>query len=180
LPSADKLLGDVIAELDRLGLAENTIVVVWGDHGWPLGEHDFWGKHNTMHLATRVPLIVKVPGKKSGTTSSLVETSDIFPALCKLAGIGTPETVQGRSFSELLDQPDRAFREVAYSRFLAGDAVITENFTYTSYSNGKSEMLYHIKKNPQENNNVADKPDYAGTVTKMKKLLAERIAGAAK
>jgi len=69
---ADKLLGDVLAELDRLALAGNTIIVLWGDHGWNLGEHNFWGKHNTMHLATRVPLIVKAPGKKAGSTSSLV------------------------------------------------------------------------------------------------------------
>ncbi|MCH7227111.1 sulfatase [Haloferula sp. A504] len=59
----DKLTGDVLAELDQLGLAEETVVVIWGDHGWHLGEHDFWGKHNTMHLATRVPLIIRVPGK---------------------------------------------------------------------------------------------------------------------
>ncbi|MEX1115052.1 MAG: sulfatase [Akkermansiaceae bacterium] len=175
----DKLLGDVMAELDRLGLAENTIVVVWGDHGWHLGEHNFWGKHNTMHLSTRVPLIVKVPRKKSGTTTSLVETSDLFPTLCTLAGIGIPETVQGRSFSELLDHPDRPFREVAYSRFMAGDAVITENFNYTSYKNGKSEMLYDLKKDPQENNNVAGLPEYAETVTNMKKLLLDRKAEAA-
>jgi arylsulfatase A-like enzyme len=176
----DKLLGDVMAELDRLGLAENTIVVVWGDHGWHLGEHNFWGKHNTMHLATRVPLIVKVPGKKAGATASLVETSDIFPTLCTLAGIDIPGTVQGRGFNELLDQPDRPFREVAYSRFMAGDAVITENFTYTSYHNGKSEMLYDIKTDPQENTNLAGLPEHAETITKMKKMLVERQAEAAK
>ena len=63
----DKLTGDILAELERLGLADNTIVVIWGDHGWHLGEHNFWGKHNTMHLSTRVPLIVKVPGKEGGS-----------------------------------------------------------------------------------------------------------------
>jgi len=176
---ADQLLGDVLAGLDRLGLAENTIVVLWGDHGWQLGEHNFWGKHNTLHLATRVPLIVRVPGKKTGASASLVESSDIFPTLCTLAGIEIPRTVQGRSFDGLFDQPDHPFREAAYSRFVEADAVITENFTYTSYSNGKSEMLYDIKKDPQENSNVAGKPEYAGTVTKMKELLAGRKAEAA-
>jgi len=63
---ADKLTGDVLNELERLGLAENTIVVIWGDHGWHLGEHDFWGKHNTLNNAVRVPLIIKVPGKAAG------------------------------------------------------------------------------------------------------------------
>jgi iduronate 2-sulfatase len=177
---ADKLTGDVLAELDRLGLAENTIVVIWGDHGWHLGEHNFWGKHNTMHLATRVPLIVRVPGKKSGVSSSLVETTDIFPSLCALAGIAAPATVQGRDFTPLLDNPKQAFHEAAYSRFLSADAVITNQFSYTSYENGKSEMLYDLSKDPQENRNVADDPKYAKTIATMKKLLKKRQAEAAK
>jgi iduronate 2-sulfatase len=174
----DKLVGDVLAELDRLGLAENTIVVLWGDHGWHLGEHNFWGKHNTMHLSTRVPLIVKVPGKTAGTTTSIVETSDIFPTLCALAGIGVPEAVQGRAFTKLLDDPKAPFREAAYSRFVSAEAVITERFSYTSYDNGKSEMLYDLEKDPDENANIANKPEYAEAVAKMKRLLNERMTEA--
>jgi len=174
----DKLTGDVLAELDRLGLAENTIVVLWGDHGFHLGEHNFWGKHNTMHLATRVPLIVKVPGKRAGTTTSIVETSDIFPTLCALAGLAKPGTVQGRDFTPLLDHPGKPFREAAYSRYMNGEAVITSRFSYTSYNGGKSEMLYDLEKDPDENVNIANKPEYAGTVAKMKKLLNERMTEA--
>ena len=177
---SDKLTGDVLAELERLGLADNTIVVLWGDHGWHLGEHDFWGKHNTMHLATRVPLIVKVPGKKPGATSSLVETADIFPSLCALAGIGVPATVQGRDFTTLLDDPRKPFHKAAYSRFLSADAVITDRFSYTSYEGGKSEMLYDLEKDPHENRNVAGDPKHAETVAMMKKLLKERQAEAVK
>ena len=173
---SDKLTGDVLAELERLGLAENTIVVIWGDHGWHLGEHNFWGKHNTMHLATRVPLIVKAPGMKPGNTTSLVETSDIFPTLCKLAGIEVPKTVQGRAFIDLLEKPDEPFHEAAYSRFTSADAVITNGFSYTSYSGGKSEMLYDLKKDPQENTNVAGNPEYAEALAKMKTLLKQRIS----
>ena len=170
----DKLVGDVIAELERLGLAENTIIVIWGDHGWHLGEHSFWGKHNTMHLATRVPLIVKVPGKKAGSSASLVETSDLYPTLCSLAGIAVPETVQGRTFAALLDTPEQPFREAAYSRFMAGDAVFTADFSYTSYNNGKAKMLYDLKKDPDENMNVASKPEYRETAKKMAALLKQR------
>ncbi len=175
---ADKLTGDVLAELQRLGLADNTIVVLWGDHGWHLGEHNFWGKHNTMHLATRVPLIVRVPGKKPGVSRSLVETSDIFPSLCALAGIAPPPTVQGRNFSALLDDPDKPFHEAAYSRFLNADAVITDRFSYTRYAGGKSEMLYDLSKDPQENHNVAGDPKYVGAIATMKKLLKKRQAEA--
>ncbi len=172
---SDKLVGDVLFELDRLGLAENTIVVLWGDHGWHLGEHNFWGKHNTMHLATRVPLLIKVPGKKPGITASIVETSDIYPTLCKLAGIQVPTSVQGRAFTGLFDAPQSPFREAAYSRFISADAVITKDYNYTSYNNGKSEMLYDLKKDPQENQNVASKSEYSEIVTKMKTLLKQRI-----
>ncbi len=170
----DKLTGDVLAELDRLGLAENTIVILWGDHGFHLGEHNFWGKHNTMHLATRVPLIVKVPGKNAGTTTSIVETSDLFPTLCALVGIATPDTVQGRDFSRLLDDPGKPFREAAYSRFMNGDAIITPRFNYTSYNGGKAAMLYDLEKDPGENINVASHPEYRETVRTMTDLLKQR------
>jgi iduronate 2-sulfatase len=169
----DKLTGDVIAELERLGLAENTIVVIWGDHGFHLGEHGFWGKHNTMHLATRVPLIVAVPGMKAGSSASLVESSDIFPTLCSLAGIAVPDTVQGRSFAALLDEPDQPFREGAYSRFMAADAVITERFSYTSYHGGKSGMLYDLEKDPDENINVAGNEEYRDDVRALEALLRQ-------
>jgi len=175
----DKLVGDVLAELERLDLAGNTIVVVWGDHGWHLGEHDFWGKHNTMHLSTRVPLIVKVPGKKGGASSALVETSDLFPTLCELAGIPIPDTVQGKSFVKLLDDPEEPFRDVVYSRFGPGDAVVTERFNYTSYNGGKADMLYDLEKDPKENVNIAGNPEYSKTVAKMKALLNTRLAEAA-
>lgn len=176
----DKLTGDILAELEKLGLAENTIVVLWGDHGWHLGEHNFWGKHNTMHLATRVPLIVRVPGKKTGTTSSIVETSDIFPTLCNLAGLVTPETVQGRNFSALLDDPKKPFREVAYSRYINGDAVITPRYNFTSYNGGKTRMLYDLEKDPHENVNVANHPDYSETLKTMSALLKQRQDEAAR
>ncbi len=175
----DKLTGDVLAELERLGLADNTLVVLWGDHGFHLGEHNFWGKHNTLHLSTRVPLIVRAPGKPAGVSRALVETSDIFPTLCALAGIAVPATVQGRSFVELLEQPERPFREAAYSRFGPGDAVITDRFTYTSYGGGRSEMLYDLELDPDENVNVAGKPEHAETLKEVRLLLRQRMDEAA-
>lgn len=175
----DKLIGDVLAEVERLELADDTIVVVWGDHGWHLGEHEFWGKHNTTHLATRVPLMIRIPGKKTGVSSALVETSDLFPTLCSVAGLPVPDTVQGQSFAALFNDPTQAFREVAYCRFGSGDAVITDGFTYTRYLHGKGEMLYDLEKDPDENQNVVNNPDYAETVKKMKAHLNEREAEAA-
>lgn len=170
----DKLIGDVLAELERLDLAKNTIVVLWGDHGWHLGEHNFWGKHNTMHLSLRVPLIIKVPDRKPASTRALVESSDIFPTLCALAGIKVPETVQGRSFTRIFDQPEIVFRESAYSRFDLSDAVVTENFSYTRYTDGGAEMLYDLRSDPQENSNVSGHSSYSETIEQMRTLLKQR------
>lgn len=174
----DKLIGDVLYELERLGLEENTIVVLWGDHGWHLGEHNFWGKHNTMHLSLRVPLIIKVPGKKPAHTKALVETSDIFPTLCKLAATKVPETVQGREFTKLLDQPQTPFRESVHSRFGNGDAIVTEQFNYTRY--GKTDMLYDLQNDPQENTNIAGNSEFKETLEKMAALLRQRQQEAAR
>ncbi len=177
---ADKLVGDILNELERLGLAENTIVILWGDHGWNLGEHDFWGKHNTLHTALRVPLIIKVPGKPAGRKSdALVGTYDIFPTLCALAGLAMPESAQGRSFTSLLDDPSLSFRDVVYSRFQKGDAVVTSRFIYTSYG-PDGEMLYDLIRDPRESYNIAGNPEYATDLVRVKLLLAENEATAAR
>lgn len=176
---ADKLTGDVLEELEKLGLAENTIVVIWGDHGWHLGEHDFWGKHNTMHLATRVPLIIRVPGRQAAVSESLVELIDLFPTLCELAAIKIPETVHGRSFKELFEKPAQAFREAAYCRFNTADTVITERYSYTRYGDKGGEMLYDLTEDPEENVNIAGEPAQAETVGKLRGLLKQRQSEAA-
>ncbi len=177
----DQMVGDVIQELERLGLRENTIVILWGDHGFHLGEHDFWGKHNTMHLSTQVPLILSVPGSEQSQTSALVETSDLFPTLCELAGVTVPKTVQGQSFTPLLEKPDQNFREAAYSRFgidRPGLAVISERYNYTWYPKSGAEMLYDLEKDPDENRNVAGDKEYADALKHMRTLLVKRRAEA--
>jgi iduronate 2-sulfatase len=170
----DKLVGDVLAELDRLGLTDNTIVVLWGDHGWQLGEHEFWGKHNTMHLSLRVPLIIRAPGMKPGSTQSLVESSDIFPTLCALASVKHPSTVQGRSFLSLFEQHKEPFRDAVYSRYTSGDCIITDQFTYTIYSKNGPEMLYDLDADPHQNINIAGNTEAAETLKKMRLFLKQR------
>ncbi len=175
---ADKLAGDVLNELEKLGLADHTIVVIWGDHGWQLGEHTFWGKHNTTHNSMRIPLIVKVPGKAAGTkTEALTAAVDIFPTLCELAGLNIPDSVQGKSFAAVLNKPDTKINEVVYNRFKSADAVITDRFTYTLFENGE-EMLYDLKKDPQENRNIAGNPEYSKTLKTLRKQLKEQMTAA--
>jgi arylsulfatase A-like enzyme len=171
----DKLTGNVLNELDRLGLAENTIVVLWGDHGWHLGEHDFWGKHNTLHNALRVPLIIKGPGITTGkNTAALVESVDIFPTLCTLAGLPIPSSVQGRSFDPLLNHPDQKFRGFIYTRFKTADAVVTNQFVYTRYQNNE-QMLFDLQNDPLENLNVASDPGHTEIVIDMERMLRIRM-----
>ncbi len=175
----DSLTGGILAELDRLGLAENTIVVFWSDHGFHLGEHNFWGKHNTLRRALRVPLIIRAPGAKAGEAAGgVVELIDLFPTLCDLAGLPVPETVQGRSFAKLLQDPAADFRESAYARYGSGDAIMTGSYGYTRYADG-SEMLYDWGKDPGEDRNVAGDPAYRGELARLRTLLESRQAEAA-
>jgi iduronate 2-sulfatase len=115
----DAQIGRVIAELERLGLRENTIIMLWGDHGWHLGEHTLWGKATNFEVAARSPLIVSSPDMKSAGHSSdaLVELLDMYPSLCELAGLPVPEHLEGTSFVPLLDDPKRRWKSAAFSQF---------------------------------------------------------------
>lgn len=115
----DAQIGRVLAELDALGLRDNTIVVVWGDHGWHLGEYGLWGKATNYEAATRVPLIVSAPGMKAAGqgTKALVEFVDVYPTLCELAGLNLPKHLEGKSFAPLLTDPDQQWEAAAFSQF---------------------------------------------------------------
>lgn len=175
----DQMVGDVINELEELGLAENTIVVLWGDHGWHLGEHEFWGKHNTLHNALQVPLLVKVPGKAHGKQAqAIVESIDIYPTLCDLANLSVPEYIMGESFKSVIDDPTLNFRDAAYARFKAADAIVTKDFTYSLFEDGE-EMLYNRTLDPEENRNVVSDPSYEQVLEEMRVALQVNMKQAA-
>ncbi len=115
----DALIGKLLAKVDELGLRENTIVVVWGDHGWHLGEMGIWGKATNYEIATRVPLILSAPGMGAGgeSTEVLVELLDLYPTLCELAGLPQPAHLEGRSLAPLLDDPSAEGKGFALSQF---------------------------------------------------------------
>ena len=172
----DALVGKVITPLDSLGLGENTIIVLWGDYGWNLGEHNFWSKHNTMHHSINAPLIISVPGYKGNLKSTnLVEFIDIYPTLCELAGIVQPEHLEDTSLVPLLSDPGRKWKEAAFSRYKIGDAVISERYTYTRYkSESISEtMLYDLHSDPEENINLAGDKNYQEILKWMDEKLIE-------
>jgi len=115
----DTQIGKVLDELDRLGLRDRTVVILWGDHGWHLGDHGVWGKATNFEIATRVPLIIRAPGLKAQGQSSdgLVELVDMYPTLCELAGLPLPAHLQGCSFAPLLENPAQPWKKAAFSQF---------------------------------------------------------------
>ena len=173
----DAQVGRVLAELDRLGLRENTIVILWGDHGWKLGEHGAWCKHTNYELDARVPLIISVPGMKNagGSTSALVEFVDIYPSLCELAGVPLPKHLEGTSFKPVLENPKLAWKTSAWSQYprgsggkqLMGYAMKTDRYRYVRWVNRKDASdvvaieLYDHEKDPAESVNVANDAKYS-------------------
>jgi arylsulfatase A-like enzyme len=174
----DAQVGKVLAELDRLGLTESTIVVLWGDHGYHLGDHGLWNKHSNFEEAARAPLIVSMPGMKhpGGSSKSLVEFVDVYPTLCELAGISAPSDLEGQSFAPLLDDPTRPFKPAAFSQYprgknIMGRSMRTDRYRYTEWQDktGKATAreLYDHNTDPEENSNIAGRPENKDLVDKL-------------
>ena len=160
----DAQVGKVLDELKHLNLAENTIVVLLGDHGWHLGEHDFWGKHTLFNQATHAPFMVSYPGGAHGSSNSIVEFVDIYPSLCEACDISLPTHVQGRSFLPTLRNPKKRHRDYAFIQWGKGVNLVTPRYSYAQWYDGSQrvvgEMLFDHRRDPQENRNVAGEAKY--------------------
>jgi iduronate 2-sulfatase len=179
----DAQLGRVIAALDELGLAQNTIIVLWGDHGWHLGDHGQWCKHTNYEEATRIPLIVVAPGAAAGSrTASLVESVDIYPTLCELAGLSAPPAVEGKSFASLLRNPGAATKDAVFHVYPRGDrlgrAVRTTTHRLVEWKKPGEPAenavleLYDYEQDPTETKNVATAQP--AVVARLRALLASQ------
>jgi len=113
----DALVGKLLNTLDSLGLTKNTIIVLWGDHGWHLGDHNLWCKHSNFEQATHAPLIISAPGYASNKTKSYSEHVDIFPTLCDLAGVAIPTQLQGKSLQPIMKNPMASVKEYSISQY---------------------------------------------------------------
>lgn len=113
----DAQIGILLNTLDSLKILDNTIIVLWGDHGWHLGDHDLWNKHTDFENATRAPLIISAPAIKAGKTESLTEHVDIFPTLCELSGIAVPEGLDGNSLVPLMKNNHAEVKSFAVSQY---------------------------------------------------------------
>ncbi|MBN8420681.1 MAG: sulfatase [Verrucomicrobia bacterium] len=181
----DAQIGRVLDELDRLGLRENTIIVMLGDHGYHLGENGLFTKMTNFELGTHAPLIVSAPGQKPGQrTHALVEFVDIYPTLAELCGLKLPPHLEGTSFAPLLADPEQKGKAAAFSQYLRpgkekvmGRSIRTDRWRYTEWSNMKDEVigteLYDETTDPKENHNLAKDPAHSSTMVTMANQLHE-------
>ncbi len=192
----DAQVGRVLAELERLGLAERTIVVLWGDHGYHLGENSRWGKQTCYEMATRQPLIIAAPGKQGNgrRSTALVEAVDIYPTLCELAELPLPDGIEGASMAPLLDEPGQSWKAAAFSQFPSpvrssgpdvrpqaedkmGYALRTDRYRYVEWryvaQPGRiaARELYDHQTDPGENMNLADVPSQADLLSRLERQL---------
>ena len=180
----DTMVGRLLDELDRLKLRDKTVIIIWGDHGWKLGEHAGWCKHTNFELDTHVPMILSVPGAKTAgqRTRALVEYVDIYPTLCEACGLSVPGHLEGRSMIPLVENPARPWKKAAFSQYprgkVMGYTMRTERFRYTEWQDRKTKEaiareLYDHEKDPDENVNAVEEPQYAKDVERLAAMLKQ-------
>lgn len=180
----DAQVGLLLAALDRLGLTDNTIVVFTGDHGYFLGEHRLWEKGMLFEEVARVPLLVKVPGRTrpGSVCARLVEFVDLFPTLAELCAVKPPDNLEGSSFVPLLAEPERPWKQGAFTIVQHGDVlgrtVRSERYRYTEWGGPEVSELYDLAADPCSYTNLANQPDYARQVEEMQRLLQGGWKGA--
>jgi choline-sulfatase len=171
----DAQVGRVMGQLAASGQADNTVVVLWGDHGWHLREQGLWAKQTNFELGARAPLIVRAPGKKPGqSTDALVELVDLYPSLCELAGLPAPSHLEGTSFAPLLEEPKRKWKSAAFSQFqrpytnkplYMGISMRTERYRFIRWTGLEPPHKLHAMalfdhwNDPNETKNIAGQAD---------------------
>jgi len=183
----DAQIGRLLDELQRLGLRDNTAIVLWGDHGWNLGEHGWWSKNTNYEISTRTAMMASVPGlTRGGTTAALVELVDVYPTVCELAGLPLFDYLEGTSFVPLLSDPGRPWKRAAFSIWIGSRSMRTDRYRLTRYDEAVSEPtlwqfpskgvfeLFDHQTDPDENVNVADDPKYRRV---LEELVEEMDAG---
>ncbi len=191
----DAQVGKLFAALEQAGIAQDTIIVLWGDHGWHLGDHGMWCKHTNYEQATRSPLIISAPGqfRPGGKSSAPAELLDVFPTLCDLAGLPLLTNLHGTSLEPVLENPDEEVKEVAISQYprypnknaTMGYAFRTKRFRYIEWVQKKFKQgaatgpvvareLYDYETDPLETHNLINEPQYKEEQTRLQ-ALAERF-----
>lgn len=184
---ADAQVGKVMAELDRLGLRDDTIVVLWGDHGYKLGDYGLWCKHTNFELDAHVPLIISAPThSREQRSKALVEIVDIFPTVASMTGGDVPESCDGKSLQPLLQNPDQEFRSFALTQYPRGStmgySLRNDRYRYTEWIQAGTKRviareLYDHQDTDTPSRNLADSPEQREHVFRLSQQLdaARRI-----
>ena len=173
----DAQIGILIEGLTELGLRENTVIVLVGDHGWSLSDHGLWAKHSNFEVALQVPLIISDSGLPiAARTNSIAELVDIYPTLCELTAGESPSHLQGSSLVSALKSPDKLYKNKALARWQKGETLIVDQLFYTEWlRKGKvaSKMLYNHETDPNETINLANDPAYLSIVNALSEQLKQ-------
>ena len=173
----DAQVGKVLDALHEAGLDEKTIVIFTSDHGYHLGEHDFWAKVSLHDESAQVPLIISVPGKKPAVCSSFVELLDLYPTVSSLCGLHVPSRLQGKDISKTLDDPHHKVRDTAFCVNGRGFLLRDDQWAYIQYRENASAgiELFDMKADPKQYTNLAIKPGYEKIVARFKEKLAAKL-----
>ncbi len=175
----DAQVGKVLNTLKEEGLEDNTIVIFTSDHGFHLGEHDFWMKVSLHEESVRIPLIIKIPGEEPAICNSLVELIDLYPTIAELAGLEYSEHLQGKSLVKTIDDPEYEVRNMAFSVSQGGKTFLlrTDEWAYIQYDeDAKSGMeLFDMEKDPKQYTNLAFDPEYESIVDDFQQRLVEKL-----
>ena len=166
----------MLAALEASGEADNTIVVLWGDHGYNLGDHTLWNKHSVFNTSLRVPLIIRAPGFARGqVTAALSEYVDLFPTLADLAGMEKPNGLDGESLTGALNDPVTAGKDAVFTRWKNADNVTTRNYSYSEWTDDSGKVyartLFDHRTDSLEVNNLAEQGAMRQVVKQLSGLL---------
>ena len=175
----DAQVGKVISALDEAGLRDKTIIIFTSDHGFHLGEHDFWAKVSLLDESSQVPLIISVPGKKPAVCHSLTELLDLYPTISSLCELPKQPHLQGKDISKMLDDPKHTVREAAFSvaPFRQGFLLREDDWSYIQYGEDASKgiELFDVRKDPKQYTNLAKDPAYEKVVKRFKNKMAIKL-----
>ena len=173
----DRMVGQVLDGLKEAGLDDNTIVIFTSDHGYHLGEHDFWAKVSLHDESAAVPLIIRMPGKKPAVCHSLVELLDLYPTLSNLCGLKVPGRLQGKDISEMMTDPAKEVRSAAFSVNGKGFLLREQDWAFIAYGrNGQGDQeLFDMKQDPKQFTNLAKDPKYGQTLARFQKQMAAKL-----
>ncbi|MEO2019766.1 MAG: sulfatase [Fuerstiella sp.] len=175
----DAQVGKVMAALKKAGIEDRTIVIFTSDHGYHLGEHDFWAKVSLRDESAGVPLIISVPGRKPAVCHSLVELLDLYPTVSQLCGLEVPDRLQGRDISPMMDDPSHSVRNAAFSAAPSrkGFLLREDKWAYIQYKEDASGgiELFDTAKDPLQYTNLAELPEHAEVVAGFRNKLAAKL-----